>query len=476
MAKGSVRKKGKKWYYRFYVEDASGNLVQKECVGTESKAETEKMLRKAMDDYEKTQFIAKSDNITLGELLDIWAEEELKPGTLSNGTVDVYLGVISRIQKYPIGKRKLKSITASHLQEFVDLICFGGTKYDGTQFNGYSKDYIHNYTAILQSAFRFAVFPKRFITLNPMQYVIIHKQQEQVELFAEENDVDINDSSILSHEQYNTLIDYVKEHNPDAVLPIQIAYYTGLRLGELCALSWNDINLDEQYMVIRRSIKKNSKRKLIEFDATKRKKIRIVDFGDTLTKILKKAKKEQHKQLLQYGELYKLNYYQEVTENKRIHYDWHELGKNELPPDRKSMSLQNPAEKMQRDVRNLPFFKLLEELINNNLPTAELNKLVKEEVLSSDICVMSPNNEEIQLPSGSNPIDYAYKIHSDLGNYITAAIVNGERVSLDYTLKDGDIIEIIHNKDLVGPRIDLSQYEMKDYARRKYREHIRKHS
>ena len=42
MAKGSVRKKGKKWYYRFYVEDASGNLVQKEYAGTESKSDTEK--------------------------------------------------------------------------------------------------------------------------------------------------------------------------------------------------------------------------------------------------------------------------------------------------------------------------------------------------------------------------------------------------------------------------------------------------
>ena len=41
MAKGSVRKKEKKWYYRFYVEDASGNLVQKEYAGTESKSETE---------------------------------------------------------------------------------------------------------------------------------------------------------------------------------------------------------------------------------------------------------------------------------------------------------------------------------------------------------------------------------------------------------------------------------------------------
>ena len=48
MAKGSVRKKGKKWYYRYYVEDASGNLVQKECVGTESKSETEKLLRKVV--------------------------------------------------------------------------------------------------------------------------------------------------------------------------------------------------------------------------------------------------------------------------------------------------------------------------------------------------------------------------------------------------------------------------------------------
>ncbi len=46
MAKGSVRKKGKKWCYRFYVEDASGNRIQKEMPGTESKSETEALLRK----------------------------------------------------------------------------------------------------------------------------------------------------------------------------------------------------------------------------------------------------------------------------------------------------------------------------------------------------------------------------------------------------------------------------------------------
>ena len=123
MAKGSVRKKGKKWYYRFYVEDASGNLVQKEYAGTESKSETEKLLRQAMDDYESKKFIAKSENITVGELLDIWAEEELKTGTLSNGTVQNYLGAITNIKKHPISERKLKNVTSEHFYK-PSSICF----------------------------------------------------------------------------------------------------------------------------------------------------------------------------------------------------------------------------------------------------------------------------------------------------------------------------------------------------------------
>ena len=54
---------------------------RKEYAGTESKSETEKLLRQAMDDYESKKFVAKTDNLTVGELLDMWAEEELKVGT-----------------------------------------------------------------------------------------------------------------------------------------------------------------------------------------------------------------------------------------------------------------------------------------------------------------------------------------------------------------------------------------------------------
>ena len=131
MAKGSVRKKGKKWYYRFYVEDASGNSVLREFPGSESKSETEAMLRKAMADYEEKQFVAKSENLTLAGLLDKWIEEERKPGSLSNGTVAADIDTARRIKKHPIADRKLKKITPDHLQSYLDLLSLVCVRQDG---------------------------------------------------------------------------------------------------------------------------------------------------------------------------------------------------------------------------------------------------------------------------------------------------------------------------------------------------------
>lgn len=332
MAKGSVRKKGKKWYYRFYVEDASGNLVQKEYAGTESKSETEKLLRQAMDEYDSKKFIAKSDNITLGELLDIWSEEELKVGTLSNGTVGNYLQAMNRIKKHPLSERKLKTVTSEHLQQFMDLLAFGGTAGEFVS-KGYSKSHIHSYSAVLQQAFRFAVFPKQFITFNPMQYVVLKNKTENADIFAE-GDVEESNVKPLTYEMYQKLLEELGKRSKDAILPVQIAYFTGLRLGEVAGLSWQDINLEEQYLTVRRSVRYNNSRHKTEIGPTKRKKVRVVDFGDTLTEILKTAKKEQHKQRFQYGQLYHRNYYKEVREKNRVHYEYYTLnGTQDIPMD-----------------------------------------------------------------------------------------------------------------------------------------------
>ncbi len=332
MAKGSVRKKGKKWYYRFYIENESGKLVQKEYVGTEKKSETEKLLRKAMEDYEKKKFVAKGENITLGDMLDIWLEEEVKPGTLSTGTLISYTSAARQIKKHPIGQRKLKNITADHLQEYIDLLSFGGIKPDGTKALPVSKSYMLQFSAILHGAFRFAVFPKRYITFNPMQYVRMRVKKEDAELFkgTMENEAD---TQIITHEQYKQITEYFRRKKNPALLPVQIAYYTGLRIGEVCGLTWQDINLEEQYLIVRRSMRYNVTRHKTEIGATKRKKIRTVDFCDTLAEILKKAKKQQQTERFQCSGTYFRNYYRKTVEKGRIHYDLYSLQNTEKIPE-----------------------------------------------------------------------------------------------------------------------------------------------
>ena len=338
MAKGSVRKKGKKWYYRFYVEDESGRQVQREFAGTESKSETEALLRKAMEDYEAKKFVAKSENATVGMLLDMWVEEELKPGNLSNGTVMSYQGTVNRIKQFPISNRKLKSVTADHLQTFMDQLSFGGVNPDGTTAKPLSKGYLRLFSAVLQGAFRFAVFPKRMISFNPMQYVVWRGKKDDYELFSEDNG-DVATIPTLTHEMYLKLEDFLKAKDNPALLPIQIAYYTGLRIGEVCGLTWQDVNLEKQYLTVRRSMRYNGARHKTEIGATKRRKVRTVDFCDTLTAILKTAKMEQHKNRLQYGTLYKLNYYKTVKDKGRNYYEVYSLPRSDkVPEDYKELS------------------------------------------------------------------------------------------------------------------------------------------
>lgn len=91
------------------------------------------------------------------------------------------------------------------------------------------------FSAVLQEAFRFAVFPKRLITFNPMPYVVMRGKKEEYDLFSDE-DSDTVSKPTLDYEQYCKLEEFLKAKDNPALLPIQIAYYTGLRIGEVCAL------------------------------------------------------------------------------------------------------------------------------------------------------------------------------------------------------------------------------------------------
>ena len=103
-----------------------------------------------------------------------------------------------------------------------------------------------------------------------MQYVLLRGQKDEVDLFSG-NEEDAITVPTLSHETYKELMSYLQKKKNPAILPIQIAYYTGLRIGEVCGLTWQDINLEEQYLTVRRSVRYNYERKKHEVGTTKRK-------------------------------------------------------------------------------------------------------------------------------------------------------------------------------------------------------------
>jgi GTP pyrophosphokinase len=96
--------------------------------------------------------------------------------------------------------------------------------------------------------------------------------------------------------------------------------------------------------------------------------------------------------------------------------------------------------------QKLQFFRVLMEL-NNSDSDQEYIDSVKEDVLNDSIYVFTPNGDVIELPKGSTPIDFAYRIHSKVGDTMVGAIVNNTIVPLDYELKDNDIVKINTNKN-----------------------------
>ena len=130
-----------------------------------------------------------------------------------------------------------------------------------------------------------------------MQYVVKRVKDDEYELFTEDGTGDLPVERDNLHEQYLALNELLKKkHNP-ALLPIQIAYFAGLRIGEVCGLTWQDIDLKEQCLTIRRSMRYDSVRKKTQIGPTKRKKIRTVDFCDTWrypAGSQKRANAEQH--------------------------------------------------------------------------------------------------------------------------------------------------------------------------------------
>lgn len=96
--------------------------------------------------------------------------------------------------------------------------------------------------------------------------------------------------------------------------------------------------------------------------------------------------------------------------------------------------------------QKLQFFKSIIDLSQENLSSEDFVNSVKNEVLNNNIYCYTPKGDVIELPKGSSPIDFAYKIHTKVGETMVGAIVNDQIVPLDYELQNNDIVKINTNK------------------------------
>lgn len=99
----------------------------------------------------------------------------------------------------------------------------------------------------------------------------------------------------------------------------------------------------------------------------------------------------------------------------------------------------------------LEFFKSIIELNDEKMSSEDFVNSVKNEILNNNIYVFTPKGDVFELPEGSTPIDFAYRIHTRVGETTTGALVNNNMVPLSYKLQNNDIVKIITNKNSPGP-------------------------
>ena len=124
-------------------------------------------------------------------------------------------------------------------------------------------------------------------------------------------------------------------------------------------------------------------------------------------------------------------------------------------------SMQNAME------QKLQFFRSIMELTEEENKSSEFMNAVMNDVLKDSIYVYTPKGDVIELPLGATPIDFAYRVHSKIGDTMIGAIVNDQIVPLNYQLKENDIVKINTNKNSNGPSKEWIKMAFTTHAKNK---------
>ncbi|EET60370.1 site-specific recombinase, phage integrase family [Marvinbryantia formatexigens DSM 14469] len=299
MGQVTARKRGKTWEYGFEGAKIAGKRNRITKGGFRTKAEALEAGNKALVQYNSAGQSFSPSEISVADYLDYWMDNYCKMNLKYNTQLG-YLNIIENHLKPKFGQYRLCAISAAPIQEYVNHL----------KTQGYAKSTVSGIISTLSGAFNYAVEPMHYLQYNPCNNIRYPKFR----------DTKTEARYIISPEDFQRIIARFDSRS-QYYLPLMIGYYTGLRISEAFALTWDDIDLDNRTLSVNKiTLKRNygvDVRTVLQNKGKKEEKSawyfgtpktagseRTIKFGDALYHALKYAKKTQLENRLHYGEYY----------------------------------------------------------------------------------------------------------------------------------------------------------------------------
>lgn len=300
--KPRMLKSGKTVYeYAFEIASIDGKRKRKTKSGFATKREAREAGKKAQQAYEQVGQIVEPSDMSYSDFLDLWIKEDCIL-TCKESTIKGYKKKIRLYIKPILGSYRLRTITKDILQDFIiDM------------YNkGFSTNTITSIKGLLTKSFNFALDQHYIISTPATKLIIPTKMQPKVQTRTKKH-------VYIPQDIMQKIFERFPEES-SAYIPLMIGYHTGLRLGEIYALVWEDIDFENKTLSVNRQVQwysgertKEEKRRTNGtsesngywyFSEPKYKSYRTIDIDDALLNALKKEQQKQLEAKTHYEEYY----------------------------------------------------------------------------------------------------------------------------------------------------------------------------